>query len=285
MLSHKATKSWPTYFCLALLTLTACTSHHAPQATEPPQSYPPYDTKLDFTSAKPALDPDYHASGADNCPAFPEVAKDTTFGPNYRFIHHTWHTQKSASLKCTLRLNDEAPTNNDTFELIVTKGIDSTEETVQTGYLLFQNTSQLLRNKKLNLHTTVPGYGFLTENKSAYWQCGPYRIEMSSYLYSSVQPRVFMNDIAQALEFHATDLCGTTSNPSKEVQNSPYSSWAIYDAFGGTSPADYGVPRPTNMTAGAPRPLVTPTAEATAAKPSSMTPSAGSSIAPSRTDS
>lgn len=226
-----------------------------------------------LSSARPALEADYVADGKDGCPAISEDAQKTMFGPRHIFWHHTWNSDEAAALKCTLWYPPISPRDRSPMmHLALTRSPKLTKKAAAGGHFLFTNRHMLLRNQKLDLAGKFPGYGFATEKKTINWQCGPYHLWVRAAFTKSMPQRVLMEDLTAVVEFHAKDLCGTVSNPSPEVMNDPYAMWAIYDAFGGTSPQSYGLPRPGDMEVGQPRPLVTPRKQQPAATSESPTP-------------
>lgn len=220
---------------------------------------PVSDVSVELSSARPALDASYQAEGKGGCPAIPEKAKKTMFGQPHVFWHHTWNSHEAAALKCTLWFGEVSPDDRSpAFHLAITRSPKLNKKAAEDGHFLFTNKHTLLRNKELDLPQKYPGYGFATENKTINWQCGPYHLWIRAEFTKRMPERVLMEDLTQLVAFHAEDLCGTITTPSPEVMNDPYAMWATYDAFGGTSPQRYGLPRPADMTPGKPRPLVTP---------------------------
>lgn len=241
-----------------LLTLGGCTDpSNSPDSTGKDRQSEHAST-LFFNSAKQTLEHTYKAKQQPGCPVFPDDTIAIMFGPQFTVEHTTWNTTTSSTLLCTLQGNKSTTNGEHRFSLTLTRSEDASSDTARKGYFLFQGDSMLLRNSKLDLPERYPGYGFATESHSAFWQCGPYRLQVGSSPGYNLPTRIYMNDVLQLIEHQAKDLCGTVAKPSTEVLNAPYKSWAIYDAFGGHSPDRYGLNRPEDMQQGLPRPLTTP---------------------------
>lgn len=251
------------HFTTSLVVLTVTVSACVPFKSQPQDEQPPpYDSVLQLHSAREALKSDYLAQNREGCPAFSQSARRTVFGDRYTFVHNTWNTQKSATLYCTLRFSDapeetlrEVATQPPILNVVILRAPNSNAHTAKHGYNLFGSVPPRLRRQEHSLNGQYPGFGAATEDMSVLWQCGPYRIKIWGATTYSVTKRVLAEDLLQVLEFHTKELCGTTDAPSQEVIDDPYADWAIYDAFGGTKPTEYNVPRPEGMTPGKPHQL------------------------------
>lgn len=199
------------------------------------------------------------------CPAFREREAKSYFARYVRFDHTAFadSSARFSSLRCWGRLfggTSSSSTSDDGLWIEVRKDPDLNAKTAAKPLTWFDRALPKERTALAGLTEQHPGFGASSKDLDFVWMCGKYLISASAYnRHALFKPGLDPSDtMREFFVARVKQLCGTVDSPSIDVSQAPYTSWKIYETFGGQSPASYSVPRPKDLPASERRDLTTP---------------------------
>lgn len=193
---------------------------------------------------------------SETCPFLPAAVADKMFTKNHRMDAQVLSDSRNQKIECIAMHPKRGAGLIAKFEFT---------KSVRPVPVHFRSEPQPIKRPDKNppadilkLTKRYPGVVFTKADWAVWWSCGA--VEIKYFKYSDApkpegqgQPRSLWHDGVHVVESAIASLCGTIDKPSKHVTDWPHIVRDRYDAFGGTSPEKYGIPRP-NETADTPYP-------------------------------
>lgn len=209
------------------------------------------------SSLRDALRFGYSIDRNKDCPMFTTASFADTFPPSttpgQQLVaeHSTMNSPDSGYLHCEIFALNSADQNDKRLVMdikMARKDKDVPDENPdRLG--LFNDLTKIDVNTITPLPNSHPGFGIESSPLGFRWTCGRYTLAVDPRGHDGV-----FKDSAEAHKLMRTafnssvrELCGTPKIPAFDIRNMPYTLWRNFDAYGGTSPESYGVPRPEDM--------------------------------------